>query len=149
MSNQSPDQSATFAIGGVEIRDGLDGLSPQRIATLYRRAPLRRPVDDLTRLWEMFEKSTFVITAWFENHLVGVARILSDGVIHSYLCDLAVEPDVQGKGVGRMLLETVRERCSGTELILRDTDASASFFTYHGFEKVDNAWELTRRARPR
>ncbi|WP_243664639.1 GNAT family N-acetyltransferase [Rhodothermus marinus] len=108
--------------------------------TLYRRAPLLRPVDDPRRVWQMFENSSLVLTAWHDGRLVGIARVLTDGVLYSYLCDLAVEPDVQGLGIGRRLIEAVLERCRGTELVLRDSDISAGFYARLGFERVHNAW---------
>ncbi|BBM70013.1 GNAT family N-acetyltransferase [Rhodothermus marinus] len=126
--------------GALEIREGLEGLTPGRIMTLYRRAPLLRPVDDPGRVWQMFENSSLVLTAWHDGRLVGIARVLTDGVLYSYLCDLAVEPDVQGLGIGRRLIEAVLERCRGTELVLRDSDISAGFYARLGFERVHNAW---------
>lgn len=124
----------------IEIREGLDGLTPSRIATLYRRAPLRRPVDSPHKVWEMYERSSLVLTAWHDGRLAGVARVLTDGVLYTYLCDLAVEPDVQGLGVGRALVDEILERCKGTEMVLRDSDLSAGFYRYLGFQEVDNAW---------
>jgi N-acetylglutamate synthase-like GNAT family acetyltransferase len=56
------------------------------------------------------------------------------------LCDLAVEPDVQRSGVGRALLAELMVRCEGTELVLRDSDLSSSFYRYLGFRRVENAW---------
>lgn len=127
-------------IEDLEIREGLEGLTPARIATLYRRAPLLRPVDDASRVWKMFEQSSLVLAAWHEGHLVGIARVLTDGVLNSYLCDLAVEPDLQRLGVGRTLINRVLDHCSGTELVLRDSDISSSFYEHLGFKRVGNAW---------
>lgn len=124
----------------LEIRDGLDGLTPERIKTLYRRAPLHRLVGGNDRIWTMFENASMVLTAWHKGHLVGIARVLSDGVVYSYLCDLAVEPDVQRLGVGRRLIDEILARCKGTELILRDSDISAGFYERIGFSKAENAW---------
>ena len=124
----------------VQIRDGLDGLTPARIATLYRRAPLLRPVGDPTQVWTMFENASLVLTAWRNGHLVGIARVLTDGVLYSYLCDLAVEPDVQGLGVGKALIGEVLQRCKGTDLILRDSDISSGYYAHLGFNRVENAW---------
>jgi len=132
-------------IEGLEIREGMEGLTPARIITLYRRAPLQRRVDDGALMWAMFEQSSIVLTAWQNQRLAGIARVLSDGVLQSYLCDLAVEPDVQGHGIGKALIDEVLKRCSGTELVLRDSDISTSFYAHLGFEKVDNAW--ARRAK--
>lgn len=127
-------------IGNLEIREGLEGLTPARITTLYRRAPLLRSVDSPDQVWKMFENASLVLTAWLNGHLVGIARVLTDGVLYSYLCDLAVEPDVQRLGVGKTLINEVLDRCQGTELVLRDSDISSSYYAYLGFERVENAW---------
>ena len=127
-------------IEDLAIKDGLDGLTAARIATLYRRAPLLRPVGNPDQVWQMFENASLVLTAWHEGHLVGIARVLTDGVLYSYLCDLAVEPDVQRLGVGKALIDEVLKRCEGTELVLRDSDISASYYEYLGFSRVENAW---------
>ncbi len=124
----------------LEIREGLEGLTPARIITLYRRAPLLRPVSDPARVWAMFERASLVLTAWHKGLLVGIARVLTDGVLFSYLLDLAVEPDVQRLGVGKTLINEVLRHCKGTELSLRDSDISAGYYARLGFHRVDNAW---------
>ena len=131
-------------IQNLEIREGLEGLTPARVVTLFRRAPLLRAVTDTKRAWTMFEKSSLVLTAWYEGHLVGIARVLTDGVLYSYLCDLAVEPDVQRLGVGKRLIDEVLKRVKGTELVLRDSEISSGFYEKLGFKRVGNAW--TRKA---
>ncbi len=130
--------------GSLTLRDTLDGLTPARIATLYRRAPLLRKTDNPDRLRQAFEASSLVLTLWEADRLVGLARVLTDGVQTAYLCDLAVEPDVQGAGVGKRLIDEVLARCEGTELVLRDSNLSTGFYERLGFEPVDNAW--VRRA---
>jgi GNAT superfamily N-acetyltransferase len=41
--------------------------------------------------------------------LIGVGRAVADGIDCSYICDVAVHPDFQGKGIG-----TISSSCSGT-----------------------------------
>jgi GNAT superfamily N-acetyltransferase len=127
-------------IDNLEIREGLEGLTAARITTLYRRAPLLRAVSDPKRVWHMFEEASLVLTAWNSGELVGIARVMTDGVLFSYLCDLAVEPDVQRLGVGKALINAVEERCKGTELMLRDSDISSGYYAHLGFSTVENAW---------
>lgn len=122
------------------LRDGIEGLTPPRIATLYRRAPLLRQTDSAKKLEQAYERSQLVLSVWQGKRLVGVARVLTDGVQVSYLCDLAVEPDVQGSGIGRMLIDEVLKRCKGTELVLRDSNLSAGFYEHLGFTHVENGW---------
>lgn len=124
----------------VQIREGLEGLTPARIATLYRRAPLLRPTGDRPAIERMFEQSSLVLTAWQDDRLVGLARVLTDGVLFSFLCDLAVEPDVQGYGIGKKLIDEVLTRCKGTELALRDSNMSTGFYERLGFQRIENGW---------
>ena len=126
--------------GTLSLRDDLEGLTAARIATLYRRAPLLRKTDNPDALMAAFQASNLVLTLWERDRLVGLARVLTDGATTSYLCDLAVEPDVQGGGVGKRLVDEILERCKGTELILRDSNLSSGFYDRLGFQSVDNAW---------
>jgi ribosomal protein S18 acetylase RimI-like enzyme len=126
--------------GALTLRDTLDGLTPGRIATLYRRAPLLRKTDNPDALRRSFENSSLVLSLWEAGRLVGLARVLTDGEQMSYLCDLAVEPDLQGAGVGKRLIDEVLARCEGTELVLRDSNISSGFYERLGFEPVENAW---------
>lgn len=124
----------------VEIREGTDGLTATRVSTLYRRAPLLRQTDNPEKLRQALERSQLVLSVWHRERLVGLARVLTDGVQVSYLCDLAVEPDFQRSGIGRQLIDEVMARCAGTELVLRDSNLSAGFYEHLGFTHVDNAW---------
>ena len=132
--------TASLTLDDLEIREGLDGLTPARIMTLFRRAPLLRPVSDPERIWTMFESASLVLTAWNGSQIVGIARVLTDGVLFSYLCDLAVEPDVQRLGVGKRLINEILDRCKGPELLLRDSDISAGYYAHLGFKRVENTW---------
>jgi GNAT superfamily N-acetyltransferase len=128
-------------IEDLEIREGLDGLNPARITTLYRRAPLTRQADAPERVWLMFERSSLVLTAWHQGRLVGIARVLTDGVAVTYVCDVAVEPDVQGLGIGRSLVQGIVERCRGTRIMVRD-DGTSRWYRRLGFRRVEDAWEF-------
>ncbi len=120
------------------IREGLEGLTPARIITLYRRAPLLRPVSDPDQIWSMFKHASLVLSAWEGEHLIGIARVLTDGVLFSYLCDLAVEPDAQGLGISKRLVHAVLERCKGSEVVVRSS--VARYYAHLGFTHVEDAW---------
>ena len=131
------------ATSEIQIREGLEGLTPGRIAVLYRRAPLLRPVSDPEKVWTMFERASLVLTAWKGSRLVGIARVLSDSVLYSYLVDLAVEPDVQGLGIGRLLVRSVLDRCQNTDLLVRGN--LGRLFRHEGLDVVTDAWAVPAR----
>ena len=133
----------TNEITDIEIREGIEDLTASRIITLYRRAPLNHPVSDPEKVWQMFERASVVFSAWHEGRLVGIARVLSDGVLYSILCDLAVEPDVQGLGIGRRLADAVFERFQNTQIVLIGTGNRASaqrLYERYGFTRSNDVW---------
>lgn len=41
------------------------------------------------------------------GQLLGMARVVTDGAVFAYLCDVVVDPDSRGKGIGKALLSAV------------------------------------------
>jgi GNAT superfamily N-acetyltransferase len=69
----------------------------------------RRPLSDRDRVAQMLANSNLIVTARIDGRPVGVARCFSDFGWTTYLSDLAVHDDFQKRGIGRRLIETVRE----------------------------------------
>lgn len=63
------------------------------------------------QLREAFEASWYVAAAYEAGRLVGVGRLVSDGVVHAMVYDLIVAPERQGTGIGGLLLERLLQRC--------------------------------------
>lgn len=77
----------------------------QKLATLLAMCGLNdRPVD---KLQQAFEHSQFRYLGYYEGELVVTARAISDFNYASYLCDVAVHPDYQGYGWGKLLMDRV------------------------------------------
>ncbi len=47
--------------------------------------------------------SYFAVTVYAEGELIGMGRIIGDGGCHMQIVDVAVRPDYQGKGIGKMI----------------------------------------------
>ncbi|GAK00763.1 GNAT family N-acetyltransferase [Geomicrobium sp. JCM 19055] len=82
---------------------------PAQLATVFAASGIKRPVDDLDRLHQMLQHANLLITAWDGEKLVGVARSLTDYSYCCYLSDLAVDQQVQAKGIGRALIEETKK----------------------------------------
>lgn len=94
--------------------------------------------------------SSYVISAWDGETLVGCARVLSDGAVRSVLYDLAVLPEYQGQGIGSTLLLRCMERYPMTEWMLETTLPCVSFYEKHGLSvaAVGEDCVFMRRACP-
>jgi predicted N-acetyltransferase YhbS len=122
-------------------------ISPEQLAQVFRESGILRPVDDLPRLATMLEHANLLVTAWDGNHLVGVARALTDFSYCCYLSDLAVSRDSQNSGIGRQLIERVRKAIGKKSMLL--LLAAPDAMTYYpsiGFDSVENGWIIRRAA---
>lgn len=80
-----------------------------------------------------FINSTFVISAWHENKLVGVVRVLSDKIIRSAIHDLVVDPDFQCRGIARELLTRCVQTYPKSEWIVQTNDSTVEYYLKNGF----------------
>jgi predicted N-acetyltransferase YhbS len=120
-------------------------ISAHELADVFRRSGINRPVDDLRRLEKMLEHGSLLVTAWDGGQLVGVARALTDFSYCCYLSDLAVDKAYQKHGIGRCLVEQVRESIGGQSmLLLLAAPEAATYYPKIGFEAVPNGWIIKR-----
>ena len=133
-------------MGVVSYRTDIE-LSAQNLADVFVRAGIRRPVNDLPRLEKMLANSNLLCTAWDGERLVGVARALTDYSYCCYLSDIAVDKAYQHNGIGRRLVDLVRERIGEQAmLLLLAAPEAAEYYPKIGFESVPNGWIIKRVA---
>ena len=97
------------------------GLSATEFIDLLRRSTLaeRRPVDDAAVMAGMLAHADLIVTARLAGTLVGVSRAITDFSYCTYLADLAVAAEQQGRGIGRELIRRTHEAAGlHTTLIL-------------------------------
>jgi N-acetylglutamate synthase-like GNAT family acetyltransferase len=122
-------------------------LSPLELADLFRRSGIRRPVDDLPRLGKMLEHGNLLVTAWAGGQLIGVARALTDFSYCCYLSDLAVDKAWQKRGIGKQLVDLVREKIGEQSmLLLLAAPEAQAYYPKIGFEAIPNGWIIKRAA---
>ncbi|ALB28221.1 GNAT family acetyltransferase [Companilactobacillus heilongjiangensis] len=59
---------------------------------------------DLETLQKAINNSLLVITAWNDDQLVGLIRVVGDGYTILYIQDILVHPDFQNKNIGTKLM---------------------------------------------
>jgi len=114
------------------------------LLTLYEAVGWTAYTRQPSSLAQAIASSTFVVTAWEGDRLVGLARCLSDEVAICYLQDVLVHPDFQGAGVGRQLMTSCLERFAAvrTHLLLTDDEPrQRAFYASLGYS---NTRELTK-----
>jgi GNAT superfamily N-acetyltransferase len=107
------------------------------------------PVDNLERLERMLEGANLIVTArdrTRDNALIGIARAVTDFSWCCYLSDIAVVREAQASGVGRRLIERMRDLL-GPEvaLVLAAVPEAAAFYERIGMEPMPDCFRFRRR----
>ena len=93
----------------------------------------------------MFENSDLIVTAWDESKLVGVSRTITDWAWCSYLADLAVSPAYKKSGIGKKLIELVREKIGEQSmLLLLSVPTAMDYYPRVGFVRENRAFIIHR-----
>lgn len=81
--------------------------------------------------------SLYWISAYDDEILVGIGRIVSDGALYAFVCDMIVEPKYQKQGIGTSILGLLKEKCrehSFRRVWLFAATGKAGFYLNNGFE---------------
>ncbi len=133
-----------------------DTVNWDELSNLYRISPLgnKKPSD----LKTVFLNSMFKCFVYSDKTLIGAGRALADGMDCSYICDVSIHPDYQGKGIGKDIINKLVELSKGhNKIILYSIPGKEQFYAKLGFDKMNTAmaifknkeqaieWQLTRR----
>lgn len=124
----------------ITLRDDAE-LPADQVVALYDAVGWTAYTADPASLHAALVASTWVVSAWHDQRLIGLARVLSDNAHVAYLQDILVHPDLQGSGVGRALAEAFLEQFSHVRqkvLLCDGTDGQARFYESLGFTNL--AW---------
>ena len=107
-------------------------LKLQRLFRKHAFWPQERTTADLRR---MLTGSPVVVSLWRGKRLVGFGRASSDGIHRAVLWDIVVAGDLQGRGLGRQVVEALLDspRLRRVERVYLMTTNSAGFYQQLGF----------------
>lgn len=86
------------------------------------------------------DRSLYIVTVYDEDKAVGMGRLVGDGAVISYIQDLIVVPEYQGKKIGSKIIDRLISRAEelrmpGTVMMLDLMCAKGreQFYEKHGF----------------
>ncbi|PHF08218.1 GNAT family N-acetyltransferase [Bacillus wiedmannii] len=90
----------------------------------------------LNELEQMCKQSWYAIYAFDDKKLVGMGRIISDGVITGVICGICVLQDYQSIGIGKEIVEQLIQHCELNKVIpqLMCVEKLQSYYESKGFE---------------
>lgn len=113
---------------------------------VFRKSGLTRPLEQKDRIQKMLDQANLVITAWDDDRVVGIARGVTDYSYCCYLSELAVDRDYQKVGIGKELLQRVKEAIGDeVSLLLLATPEAMGYYPKVGFDKIENGFIIPRK----
>ena len=93
----------------------------------------------------MLEKSSVVVSAWNYNKMIGFGRAHSDKIFRAILWDVIVAHDMQGKGIGKLIVESLIQSkdIKDVEKVYLMTTNCKEFYSQIGFKISKNQTLLT------
>ncbi len=93
-----------------------------------------------TRLHKALMNSSTVISAWDDDKLVGLVRVLDDSELVAYMHYVLVHPDYQGQGIAGNMVELVKEKYKDYLYIevMPEERKNAAFYEKHGFQVMQD-----------
>ena len=77
-----------------------------------------------------------VFSAWAGDKLVGMVCVMDDGIMNAYVHYLLVDPEYQGRTVGRTLVDLVKEKYKNyLRIAVIAYDEESEFYENCGFKK--------------
>lgn len=97
-------------------------------------------------LMEAISNSDLIITAWYNDVLIGLGRTISDTTLTVYFPDLLIHPDWQRMKVGTEIMKRLLlkyEHFHNLVLVAEDNIAK-EFYNKFGFEESNSALVITK-----
>jgi ribosomal protein S18 acetylase RimI-like enzyme len=89
-----------------------------------------------------FNHSHTVVFVFDNEKLIGFGRAISDGEYQAAIYDVAILHDYQQKGIGTQIINHIKERTPGCNLILYAAPSRELFYEKIGFRRMKTGMAL-------
>ncbi|CAM4147055.1 GNAT family N-acetyltransferase [Lederbergia lenta] len=121
-------------------------INAEDLAKVFKASGIKRPADDLPRLQKMIDNSNIILTAWYGEEIIGIARALTDYSYCCYLSDLAIDKKYQHQGIGKELVHLLQEHLGDeVALLLLSSPTAMEYYPHIGFNKIENGFIIPRK----
>lgn len=108
--------------------------------TLYENVGWSAYTKDLPLLQLALQNSLYVRSAWKDDQLVGLVRVVGDGLTIIYIQDILVLGAFQNQGIASRLMEQVLDDFQQVRqkvLLTEEAPDVRHFYEKHGFKSCD------------
>lgn len=115
-------------------------LDNEQLERLYNNVEWYAYTQDLEGLQQAMKQSLEVISAWNDDELVGLIRVVGDGLTIIYIQDILVLNCFQNRGIATQLMQQVLEKYKNVRqkvLLTEEAPDVRRFYEKNGFQSCD------------
>ncbi len=112
------------------------------IEYIYKDAGWSNYTNDIPMLISAFENSLYVYGAYEDNKLVGLVRVVGDGLTIIYIQDLLVLKSYQRQGIATKLLQNILEKYKSVRQICLMSDNDNDLIQFYNFNNFIEVHKL-------
>ncbi len=116
-------------------------LNETKVNKLYLDAGWLSYTKNLPLLMTAISNSLMVVSAWSDDELVGLIRIIGDGCVIIYVQDILVLTEYKRQGIGRKLVNIVLDQFKDIRqivLLTEESQETRGFYESLGFNSCDD-----------
>ncbi len=118
----------------VDVKQDCIGVNWKTVSETLKCVGMAYYEPDVHR--KAFEASHTTVFVYHADRLIGFGRAISDDVYQAAIYDCAVLPELQGKGIGKILMNNILSQLSHCNVILYASPGKEGFYQTHGFRKM-------------
>lgn len=115
-------------------------IDTKNLQTLYEDAEWYAYTRDMNKLEQALSNSLYALSAWEENRLIGLIRVIGDGLTIIYIQDILVLKSHQNQGLATELMNHVLNKFEEVRqkvLLTDDAPNVRHFYEKNGFCSCD------------
>ena len=120
--------------------DNSKKISREQLERLYNDVEWYAYTEDLEGLQQALEQSLEVISVWNDEELVGLIRVVGDGLTIIYIQDILVLNSYQNQGIATQLIQQILNKYKNVRqkvLLTEEAPDVRCFYEKNGFESYD------------
>lgn len=116
--------------------EGVHGVDLWQLKDLFDRSAFWAEGRSVADIATALANSEPVVTLWQGERLIGHGRATSDGIYRATIWDVVIDPEFQGSGLGKKLVQTILDhpKIYGVERVYLMTTHQREFYLRLGFE---------------
>jgi len=115
-------------------------IAQKQLQSLYEDVEWFAYTKDIAQLKQALSHSLYVLSAWEEDRLVGLIRVVGDGLTIVYIQDILVLTSHQNRGIATGLMEQTLEKFKDVRqkvLLTEEAPDVRHFYEKNGFRSCD------------